>query len=60
MRIVKEQIDNVLRKMCFGTTREHSEQIVERIYQTNGFDDGRSCSDEYRLEGSGNDGSQRG
>ena len=35
MRIVKQKIDNVLRKMCFGTTREHSEQMVERIYQTN-------------------------
>ena len=21
--------------MCFGTTREYSEQMVERIYQTN-------------------------
>lgn len=35
MIIVKEQINNVLKKMCSGTIRQHSEQMVERIYQTN-------------------------
>ena len=35
MQPVKEQIDNILREMCFGTSRQYSEQMVERIYQTN-------------------------
>lgn len=32
---IKEEIENVLRQMCFGRSREWSEGMVERIFKTN-------------------------
>lgn len=31
---VKEEIENILRSMCFGNSREWSEAMVEKIYET--------------------------
>jgi hypothetical protein len=36
---VKEDIENVLRQMCFGRSREWSEGMVDRIFETNVIDD---------------------
>lgn len=36
---VKEEIENVLRQMCFGRSREWSEGMVDRIFETNVIDD---------------------
>lgn len=32
---VKEEIEKVLRQMCFGRSREWSEGMVDRIFKTN-------------------------
>lgn len=32
---IKNEIDNVLRLMCFGRSREYSEGVVDRLYKTN-------------------------
>ena len=32
---IKEEIENVLRQMCFGRSREWSEDMIDRIYETN-------------------------
>lgn len=32
---IKEDIDKVLRQMCFGRSREFSQGVVERICETN-------------------------
>ena len=32
---IKEEIENVLRLMCFGRSREWSEDMVNKIYETN-------------------------
>ena len=36
---VKEDIENVLRQMCFGRSGEWSEGMVDRIFETNVIDD---------------------
>lgn len=36
---VKEQIENLLRQMCFGRSRKWSEGMVDRIFETNVIDD---------------------
>lgn len=36
---VKEQIEYVLRQMCFGRYREWSEGVVNRIFKTNVIND---------------------
>ena len=36
---VKEDIENVLRQMCFGRSREWSQGLVERIFETNIIND---------------------
>ena len=36
---VKEDIELVLRQMCFGRSREWSEGMVNRIFKTNVIDD---------------------
>lgn len=33
-RSIKKEIENVLRLMCFGRSREWSEGMVERIFET--------------------------
>lgn len=30
---IKEEIENVLRKMCFGINREWSEEMVDKLYK---------------------------
>ena len=32
---IKNDIDNVLRQMCFGRSREYCYGVVDRIYKTN-------------------------
>lgn len=32
---IKNEIENILRLMCFGRSREWSEGMVERIFKTN-------------------------
>ena len=32
---IKKDIENVLRQMCFGRSREWSESMVDRIFKTN-------------------------
>ncbi len=36
---VKEEIENVLRQMCFGRSREWSQGVVNRIFKTNAIND---------------------
>ena len=36
---VEEEIENVLRQMCFGRSREWSEGMVKRIFKTNVIED---------------------
>lgn len=36
---IKEDIENVLRQMCFGRSREWSEGVVDRIFETNVIND---------------------
>lgn len=33
--VIKEDIEKVLRQMCFGRSREWSEDMVDKIYETN-------------------------
>lgn len=39
MENVKEDIENTLRQMCFGRSREWSESMVNRIFKTNVIND---------------------
>lgn len=32
---IKNDIDNVFRQMCFGSSREYCQGVVDRIYKTN-------------------------
>ena len=32
---IKDDIDNILRQMCFGRSREYCQGVVDRIYETN-------------------------
>lgn len=34
-RKIKDDIDNVFRQMCFGRSREYSQGVIDRIYETN-------------------------
>ena len=36
---VKNQIENTLRQMCFGRSREWSESMVDRIFKTGVIED---------------------
>lgn len=36
---IKNDIENVLRQMCFGRSREYSESMVNRIFKTDVIDD---------------------
>lgn len=36
---IKEDIENVLRQMCFSRSREWSEGMVDRIFETNVIND---------------------
>ena len=36
---VKEDIEKVLRQMCFGRSREWSQGVVDRIFKTNVIED---------------------
>lgn len=36
---VKEEIENVLRQMCFGRSRDWSQGVVNRIFKTNVIND---------------------
>lgn len=42
---IKEDIEKVLRQMCFGRSREWSEGMVNRIYETNVIYD--NCIEDY-------------
>lgn len=42
---IKNDIENVLRQMCFGRSREWSESMVNRIYNTNVIYD--KCIEDY-------------
>ena len=34
-KTIKNDIDNVLRQMCFGRSREYCQGVIDRIYKTN-------------------------
>lgn len=38
-KAIKENIEKILRQMCFGRSREWSEGMVNRIYETNVIND---------------------
>ena len=43
---VKAEIENILRSMCFGNSREWSETMIDKIYKTDTIND--NCIEDYK------------
>ena len=43
---VKTEIENILRSMCFGNSREWSEAMINKIYKTDTIND--NCIEDYK------------
>jgi hypothetical protein len=44
---IREEIDNVLRQMCFGNSRQYCEEMVDRIFITDVIND--QCIEEQKA-----------